>query len=183
MVMTTWESFRDAIKEQYYHVESYDDLYTKWTTLWQERDQAVPKFTNIFHTLRPSWVSKIQRDIWCSSIAVLFIDTSRLKWNFCTSFPWGRPTDISSKLIKSSNKKHDNLGLGTPHSKSQEGATPTHRKKEKEKMDNIMTTSPSCKQIRTPERQRKIPRSGVTSIRDLGITLLTTSQSSHWWSK
>jgi hypothetical protein len=23
----------------------------KWTTLWQESDQAVPEFTNIFHTL------------------------------------------------------------------------------------------------------------------------------------
>jgi hypothetical protein len=42
----------DAIKEQYYPVRSYDDLYTKWTTLRQERDQAVPDFTNIFHTLR-----------------------------------------------------------------------------------------------------------------------------------
>jgi hypothetical protein len=49
--MVTWESFRDSIKEQYYHVGSYDDLYTKWTTLRQERDQAVPEFTNIFHTL------------------------------------------------------------------------------------------------------------------------------------
>jgi hypothetical protein len=52
IVVTTWESFRDAIKEQYYPVRSYDDLYTKWTTLRQERDQAVPDFTNIFHTLR-----------------------------------------------------------------------------------------------------------------------------------
>jgi len=51
-VMTTCESFRDAIKEQYYPVGSYDDLYTKWTTLRQERDQAVPDFRNIFHTLR-----------------------------------------------------------------------------------------------------------------------------------
>jgi hypothetical protein len=50
-VTTTWESFRDVIKEQYYYVRSYDDLYTKWTTLRQERDQAVPEFTNIFHTL------------------------------------------------------------------------------------------------------------------------------------
>jgi hypothetical protein len=50
-VAATWESFRDAIKEQYYLVGSYDDLYTKWTTLWQERDHAVPEFTNIFHTL------------------------------------------------------------------------------------------------------------------------------------
>jgi hypothetical protein len=51
-VMATWESFGDAIKEQYYPVRIYDDLYTKWTTLWQERDQVVPDFTNIFHTLR-----------------------------------------------------------------------------------------------------------------------------------
>jgi hypothetical protein len=50
-VVATWESFRDAIKEQYYPVRSYDDLYTKWTTLWQERDQVVPNFTNILHSL------------------------------------------------------------------------------------------------------------------------------------
>jgi hypothetical protein len=52
IVSLTWECLRDVIKEQYYPIGSYDDLYTKWTTLWQERDQAVPKFTNIFHTLR-----------------------------------------------------------------------------------------------------------------------------------
>jgi hypothetical protein len=50
-VIATWEYFRDAIKKQYYPIGSYDNLYTKWTTLQQERDQAVPKFTNIFHTL------------------------------------------------------------------------------------------------------------------------------------
>jgi hypothetical protein len=33
IVTLTWESFRDVIKEQYYPVGSYDDLYTKWTTL------------------------------------------------------------------------------------------------------------------------------------------------------
>jgi hypothetical protein len=51
IVVTTLESFMDVIKEQYYPVGSYDDLYMKWTTLQQERDQAMPKFTNIFHTL------------------------------------------------------------------------------------------------------------------------------------
>jgi hypothetical protein len=39
-------------------------------------------------------------------------------------------------------------------------------------MDNIRTTSPSRKQRRTPERQRNIPASGVTSTRALGITLV-----------
>ena len=32
-VTVTCESFRDAIKEQYYPVGSYDNLFTKWTTL------------------------------------------------------------------------------------------------------------------------------------------------------
>jgi hypothetical protein len=52
VVMDTWESFKDSIKKQYYPGRIYNDLYTKWTTLWQERDQALPEFTNIFHTLR-----------------------------------------------------------------------------------------------------------------------------------
>jgi hypothetical protein len=51
-VAPKWGSFWDAIKEQYYHVGSYEDQYTRWTTLLQERDQTVPDFTNIFHTLR-----------------------------------------------------------------------------------------------------------------------------------
>jgi hypothetical protein len=48
VVAPTW----DSIKEKYYHVGSYEDQYTRWTTLRQERDQTVPDFTNIFHTLR-----------------------------------------------------------------------------------------------------------------------------------
>jgi hypothetical protein len=52
VVALTWDSFPDAIKEQYYPVGSYEDQYTRWTTLCQERDQTIPDFTNIFHTLR-----------------------------------------------------------------------------------------------------------------------------------
>jgi hypothetical protein len=51
IVAVTWASSRDVIKEQYYPFVCYDDLYTKWTPLRQDRDQVVPKFTNIFHTL------------------------------------------------------------------------------------------------------------------------------------
>jgi hypothetical protein len=51
-VTLTLKSFMDAIKEQYYPVEIYDGLYTRWTTLQQEMDQTMPEFTNIFHTLR-----------------------------------------------------------------------------------------------------------------------------------
>jgi hypothetical protein len=131
----------------------------------------------------PSWVSKIQSDIWCSSITVLCIDTSSLKWNFWTSLPWARPTDMSSKSSRSSNKRCDNLGLGTPHRKIQERAAPNHKEKDRENMDSIRTTIPIHKQRRTPKRQRKIPGSGATFIRALGITLLSVAQSSRWWTK
>jgi hypothetical protein len=55
VVAPTWDSFQDAIKEQYYPIGSYEDQYTRWTTLHQERDQAVPDFTNIlcWHRGRP----------------------------------------------------------------------------------------------------------------------------------
>jgi hypothetical protein len=42
----------DAVKEQYYPIGKYEDQYMRWTTLWQERGQAVPEFTNTFHNLR-----------------------------------------------------------------------------------------------------------------------------------
>jgi hypothetical protein len=43
----TW----DAVKEQYYPVENYEDQYMRWTTLQKERGQEVLEFTNTFHTL------------------------------------------------------------------------------------------------------------------------------------
>ena len=41
----------DVFKEQYYHVDYYEDQYMIWTTLRKEKGQAVPEFTNTFHTL------------------------------------------------------------------------------------------------------------------------------------
>ena len=37
-VVPTWNSFRDAIKEQYYPFKSYEYKYIKWTRLRQGRD-------------------------------------------------------------------------------------------------------------------------------------------------
>jgi hypothetical protein len=42
----------DAVKEQYYPVDNYEDQYMRWTTLRQEKSQTVSEFTNTFHTLR-----------------------------------------------------------------------------------------------------------------------------------
>lgn len=52
LVTPSQNSFKDVVKEQYYLVGSYEDKYIKWTTLWKERDQDVPNFTNISPTLR-----------------------------------------------------------------------------------------------------------------------------------
>jgi hypothetical protein len=60
VVTPTWDSFRDAIKEPYYPVGSYEDQYTRWTTLCQERDQTILHFTNIFHTLL-KWILDTER--------------------------------------------------------------------------------------------------------------------------
>jgi hypothetical protein len=43
----TWNSFRDAIKEQYFPVGSYEDKYIQWTTLRQQRDQDVHEITKL----------------------------------------------------------------------------------------------------------------------------------------
>jgi hypothetical protein len=51
-VEPTWDFFVDVVKEQYYHIDNYEDQYMRWTTLWQEKSQTVSKFTNTFHTLR-----------------------------------------------------------------------------------------------------------------------------------
>jgi hypothetical protein len=67
--------------------------------------------------------------------------------------------------------------------KAKKGRPQPTEQRTRENMDSIRTTSPSRKQRRTPERQRNIPGSGVTSIRALGITLLTVAQSSRWWPK
>jgi hypothetical protein len=86
---------------------------------------------------------------------------------------------MSSKSSRSLYKRWDTLGLGTSHSRSRAREDLTHIKKERENIGNLMTTSPSNKKRRTMEIRRKILRIGVTSIRDLGITLSIAAQSSH----
>jgi hypothetical protein len=49
---------------------------------------------------------------------------------------------MSSRSSRSLNKRHRNLGLGTPHKKIKERVAPTHRKKDRENMENLKTTSP-----------------------------------------
>jgi hypothetical protein len=128
-VTVTWESFRDAIKEQYYPVGSYDDCIQNGPHYGRKETKQCSSSQISSIPCAPRWVSNILRDILCSSIMVVCIDTSKPKWSFWTSHPWARPTNMPSKSSRSSNKRCDNLGLGTPHSKSHERVAPTHRTK------------------------------------------------------
>jgi hypothetical protein len=86
---------------------------------------------------------------------------------------------MPSKLCRSSNKTHENLGLRTTHSKIKEREAPNRRTKDIEMMDHLRNTSLGRKKIRTPDRKIKISRIGATSIRTPGITQLIIAQSSH----
>ena len=141
------------------------------------------RFTNIFHTLRTKMgIKDSERHMVLKHCGALH-RYIRTEMEFLDISSLGAAYQYAAKLSRSSNKRHCNLGMGTPHKKSQERVATTHRTKDRAKMDSIRTTSPRRKKIRTPERQRKIPGSGATSIRVLGITLMTVTQRNHWWSK
>jgi hypothetical protein len=74
------------------------------------------------------------------------------------------------KIEHNIKQKRQQFGLGNPsHQNPGKGSPNPQKKKSRAKMDSIGTTSPRCKQRRTLEIQRKIPGSGATSIRALGI--------------
>jgi hypothetical protein len=82
----------------------------------------------------PRYVSNIMSDVWCKSIVVFYIDTSKNKWSFWTYHSLEWPIDIFSKLSRSLNKRGAILGLGTPHRKRRERESKTCRTKDRENM-------------------------------------------------
>jgi hypothetical protein len=79
----TWEYFIDVIKEQYYPVGNYEDQYMRWTTLRQERGQAVSEFTNTFHTLCTKLGIKYSEwNLVLKYHVGLYTGTSKPKWSF-----------------------------------------------------------------------------------------------------
>jgi hypothetical protein len=77
----------------------------------------------------PSWVSKTLSDIWCSSTAMVCIDTSRQKWSFWTSRPWARPIDMLSKSSRSLNKRRGQFGSVNPSQQKQGKGGPNPQNK------------------------------------------------------
>jgi hypothetical protein len=80
-------------------------------------------------------------------------------------------------------QKKQQFGTGNPSQQNpgKGGSNPQNKGQRKDGQYQDNQSKPQEK--KTLERQRKIPRSGATSIRALGITLLTVAQSSRWWTK
>jgi hypothetical protein len=124
-VTVTWESFRDAIKEQYYPVGSYDNLYTKWTTLRQERDQAVLDFTNIFHTLPTKLgIKYLERHLVLKyrgaphryiHIEMEFLDISSLGAAYRYAVKIEKKLKQKARQFGSGNPSQKKLGKGSPN--------------------------------------------------------------------
>jgi hypothetical protein len=133
VVAPTWDSFRDAIKEQYCHVGVMTTCIQDGPHYGRKETKQSQSSPMSSIPCAPSQVSNILSDIWCSSIVAVCIDTSRKKWIFWTSHPWARPIDMLSKSSRSLIKRRDSLGLGTPHSRRRERASLTHRTKDIER--------------------------------------------------
>jgi hypothetical protein len=103
-----------------------------------------------------------------------------MKFNHISSL--GMAYRYAFKIMQNLKQKMQQFGPGNPSQQKQQRAAPSHKKNNRENMDDIRTTSPSRKKPRTLERQINIVGSGGTSIISLGITLLIISQSSRRWS-
>jgi hypothetical protein len=169
----TWDSFTNVVKEQYYPVGNYDNQYTRWTTLRQERDQTMSEFTNTFHTLHTKIGIKdfeqhlvlkycgglhryIQTEMECLDISSL-----RAAYRYDVKIE----QNLSSKISGS-------LGLQIHNNKSFVKIALTHR------TPNLKTTSPSHRQRRVTGRQRTL-ESGVSSTKAPCTTLMNVARNCH----
>ena len=101
----------------------------KWTTLRQERDQAVPDFTNMFHTLRTKLgIKDSERHLVLKYGGALhrYIQT---EMEFLDISSLGAAYRYAIRIKHKLKQNRGNLVLGTPHNKSQEREAPTHKKR------------------------------------------------------
>ena len=122
-----------------------------------------------------SWVSRTLSGTWFWNIAVVYIDTSELRWNSLTSLHLDPPIGMLSKSRRNFNKRtSETLELRTHHRRKTR-ETMAHKTQDKER-----TTSPHHKQRREMERQRRtLVNCGANFIKALGTTLMNVTQSSH----
>jgi hypothetical protein len=92
--------------------------------------------------------------------------------------------DIYSKSSRnSSSGVRKSLSLKILHNRSIEKETLTHIMKYISKnKSNLKISNPGCRQRRVTGSLRKTPKSGVSSTKSLGTTLINVTRNSHWWS-
>jgi hypothetical protein len=58
----TWVTFVDSLKEEFYHVENYDEQYMRWMTLHQKRDRRCQSTLKYSIPCDQRWLSKTLSD-------------------------------------------------------------------------------------------------------------------------
>jgi hypothetical protein len=145
----------------------------RWTTLRQERGQAVPEFTNTFHTLCTKLgIKDSERHLVLKYRGALhrYIQT---EMDFLDISSLGFLIDM---LLKSSR----NLSTRTNGSSDLQ----IHNNQSMTKMtltNSLPKTSPSHRKRRVTGRQRRTLENGVISTKSPGTTPMNVAQNSHWW--
>jgi hypothetical protein len=172
-VKPTWDFFVDAVKEQYYPVGNYEDQYMRWTTLWQERGQAVPEFTNTFHTLCTKLgIKDSERHLVLKYRGALhrYIQT---EMDFLDISSLGAAYRYVVKIEKNlSTRTNGSLGLQIRNNQSMTKTTLT---------DSLPKTSPSHRKRRVMGRQRRTLEDGVIYTKSPGKTPMNVARNNHWW--
>jgi hypothetical protein len=143
VVAPTWDSFRDAIKENYYPFGSYEDQYTKWTTLCQERYQTVPDFTNIFHTLRTKLGIKDYELHLVLKYHGYLHRYIQIEMEFLDIASLGIAYIYVVKIEQKFKQKWREFGSENPSQPKQGKVIPTHTARDQVEMATLRTTSPS----------------------------------------
>jgi hypothetical protein len=169
----TWDFFVDAVKEQYYPVDNYEDQYMRWTTLRQEKSQTVSEFTNTFHTLRTKLgIKDSERHLVLKYRGALhrYIQT---EMDFLNISSLGAAYRYAVKIEQKF--RHQNkweFGSANPQQ-------PKHGKDDPNQQPP--TTSPRHRKRRVKERRRMTLGSGATSTKSPGTTPMNVARNSHWW--
>jgi hypothetical protein len=145
----------------------------RWTTLWQERGQAVPEFTSTFHTLCTKLgIKDSERHLVLKYRGALhryiqtemdFLDISSL------NVAYRYAVKIEQKF-KHQNKREFGSQIHNNQSMTKTALT-----------ISLPKTSPSHRKRRVTRRQRRTPENGAISKKSPGTTPMNVTQNSHWW--
>jgi hypothetical protein len=144
----------------------------RWTTLWQERGQAVPEFTNTFHTLRTKLgIKDSERHLvlkYCGALhryiqtEMDFLDISSL------SVAYRYVVKIEQNL---STRTNGSSGLQIHNNQSMTKTTLTNNLRKP-----VQATGKEGSR-EDKEGHRKM----VISTKSPGTTPMNVTQNSHWW--